>query len=180
VLLEGSGNVSQLTSSEARRAPRHVILIAAIALGFVGFAGLILMLVIGGPSVLERIDATSGGIPAVDGFPADFPVYAGASLQSSGWDSTSSGGYAIWLSTGSKKQLVAYYNAALAQGDWQDKEADFHVARPQILFRRASQPTYGGTLSLQTNKLNGVTRISVEMSPDYWKAAPSPSSTPAS
>jgi len=156
--------------------PRRVLLIGAIVLGVVAFG---LLVAIGGPLALERIDASSGGIPSPDGFPSDFPVYANASLQISGWDSASSSGYAMWLSTGSKKQVIAYYNAALAQGDWQNRPVDPQVSKPQIPFRRASQPTYGGVLSFQTNPLNGVTRISVDMRPDYWHA-PSPSPTPTS
>jgi hypothetical protein len=167
--------MSQSASSPARRVPRRVILIGAIVLVVVGF---VIMMAIGGPIALERIDATSGGIPSPDGFPADFPVYANASLQISGWDSASSSGYLMWLSTGSKKQVIAYYNAALAQGDWQNRPADPQVSKAQIPFRRASQQTYGGVLSFQTNPLNGVTRISVDMRPDYWPAPlPSPTLT---
>jgi hypothetical protein len=154
--------------------PRRVILIGAIVLGVVAF---VLMVAIGGPIALERIDASSGGIPSPDGFPADFPVYANASLQMSDWDSTSSSGYVMWLSTGSLEQVIAYYNAALAQGDWQNRPADPHVSKAQIPFRRAGQQTYGGVLSFQTNPLNGVTRISADLSPDYWHA-PLPSPTP--
>jgi hypothetical protein len=164
-------------SAPARQRPRRLILIGTIVLAFVA---VVLGIVIAGPSALERIDAGSGGIPISDGFPADFPVYGSASLQSSGWDSATSSGFAEWLSTDSPKQLVAYYNAALAKGDWEDKPSDLAAAKPQILFRRSSQRTYGGTLSFQTNALNGVTRIDLEMGPNYWKPVPTPSSVAAS
>jgi hypothetical protein len=164
--------MSQSASSPARRVRRRVILIGAIVLGVIGF---VIMMGIAGPIALERIDASSGGIPTPDGFPADFPVYANASVSISSWDSTTSGGFIVWLSTGSKKEVIAYYNDALARGDWQSRSADPQRTQPQIPFRRASEPTYGGVITFKTNSLNGVTRISVEMKPDYWKA---PSSSP--
>jgi hypothetical protein len=163
---------SQSASSHPRRGSRRVLRIAALA---VGLLSLVLLLFIGGSNALERIDASSGGIPAPADFPTDFPVYAAAGLQSWTWDATSSSGSAMWLSTDSKKQVVAYYNAALARGDWQDRVADVNQSIPQIQFRRRSQSTYGGVVKIQTNWLNGVTRISVEMSARYWRAAPSPS-----
>jgi hypothetical protein len=169
--------LSQSGTSQPTRGSRRVIRIVALA---VGLLALVLILFVGGSNALERIDASSGGIPAPAGFPTDFPMYPDARLQSWTWDATSSSGSAMWLSTGSKKQVVAYYNAALARGDWQDRVADVNVSIPQNPFRRMSQPTYGGALKVQTNWLNGVTRIWVEMSPRYWKAAPSPSPSPAS
>lgn len=164
-------------SSQPRRGSRRVIRIAALA---VGLLALVLILFIGGSNALEWIDASGGGIPAPTGFPTDFPVYAHARLNSWTWDATSFSGSAIWLSTDSKKQVIAYYNAALARGDWQDSVANVNVSVPQIRFRRMSQPTYGGVLKVQTNWLNGVSRISVEMGPGYWKAEPSPSPSPGS
>jgi hypothetical protein len=142
-----------------------------------GVASVVFMLTIGYPTILERIDASSGGIPAPDGFPADFPIYANASVTISGWDSTTSGGEVVWLSTGSKKEVIAYYNHALAMGDWQSRSADPQRTQPQIPFRRASEPTYGGVITFKTNPLNGVTRIWVEMKPDYWKAQSSSPTT---
>lgn len=168
---------SQSRSAQPRRGSRRLIRIAVLA---VGLLALLLMLFIGGSNALERIDASSGGIPAPAGFPTDFPVYAGASLQSSAWDESLSSGSAMWLSTDSKKQVIDYYNAALARGDWQDAAADVTASIPQIRFRRMSQPTYGGLLKVQTNWLNGVSRISIEMGPGYWKAEPSVSPSPAS
>jgi hypothetical protein len=146
---------------------RRVLLVLGIAAAVV-VAGLALL--IGGGLALERIDAMSGGIPLPDGFPSDFPVYPGATAESTEWDSSQQQGRILWLSTHSKAQIVEYYNKQLAQGDWEDRPADATTTDPRILFRRKSQPTYGGTLTIHRNPFNGVTRVSVEMAAQYWKA----------
>jgi hypothetical protein len=145
---------------------RRALLVLAIGAGVVvsGFA-----LLVGGGLALERIDAMSGGIPLPDGFPSDFPLYPGASAENTAWDSSQQAGEVLWLSTDSTAQLVEYYNKQLAQGDWENRPADPKATDPQILFRRKSQPADGGTLTIHRNPLNGVTRVSVEMSSHYWK-----------
>jgi hypothetical protein len=150
-----------------RHKPRRTLRVVAFVAGLLSLGFLLL---VGGSNALERIDAMSGGIPSPANFPADFPVYSKAALNRWTWDSTQLSGTAMWVTTDSRNQVTTYYNQALAQGDCQDRAADLNAAIPRISFKRRSQPTYGGILTIQRNWLNGVVRISVEMGAGYWKA----------
>jgi hypothetical protein len=94
-----------------------------------------------------------GGSAIPSGFPADLPVYAGATLQSS---STSPHLIASWKTSDADSKVATFYNAQLNSGDWKIQD----TAGPTTIdFTRKSDPKYGGTVTIS----NGT--ISVKMGP---------------
>src|SRR5947209_195284 len=102
--MQGQMNPSAQLPLKPPSRRRRLMRIGLIAIGVVL---LLIAVVVGGANALERIDATSGAIPPPAGFPTDFPVYPNANLQLAAWDPSSSSGNARWLSTDSKKQVLA-------------------------------------------------------------------------
>lgn len=152
-----------------RSTGRRVLLIVAIAtavmleLGGIGILGY---------NALLRLDASSGsGAPLPAAFPSDFPIYHPAALELMSSDGS---GATLecdgqWLTTDSLDKILRFYEQKLKVADWEHGPVDRQSLHASMPFRRASDRSYGGVLTLGLNWLNQVGTIEVVMQPHYWK-----------
>ena len=103
------------------------------------------------------------GNPQPANVPADFPVYPGAVAldQQYGYPPKSDGSkdrrerYDItWATDDSGVKTFAFYQAALARGDWVERSAADNNQGGLITFTRKSNPTFGGTIFLADGKIH--------------------------
>ena len=125
-----------------------------------------------GYNALLRLDASSGsGAPLPPAFPSDFPIYHHAALElmSSDGSGATFECDGQWLTTDSLDNILRFYEQKLSVADWEHGPVDRQSLHARMPFRRASDRSYGGVLTLGLNWVNQVVPIEVVMQPHYWK-----------
>jgi hypothetical protein len=106
-----------------------------------------------------------GAVPMPTGFPADFPIYAGARLTID--SSVPSGSKSTWImrwqTLDSFDKVSAYYKAQLITGDFKLTYNNNSAGKWGAFFTRNSDANFGGTISVDSTLNPGVTVIDVAM-----------------
>jgi hypothetical protein len=123
------------------------------------------------PSADSGGGSTTGGgqlDPAVampSGFPADFPIYAGARLTTG--TSFTSNGKTSWLMTwqtlDSFAKVAPYYTAQLTQGDWTTTYNSTSAGKWSAFFARKTDSSFGGTIVVDSTLKPGIAQIDIAM-----------------